>query len=215
LIMFACFATSFTATSIDFSFYIAFHEVSQYEAVKHFSFKLIVAILLFGAVDGVCQKHGSKKGFTMVMYTMFGGSTLLVPLYLWSPWIFMFHQYFQMVFSGMQPFTNTIDTRWFDQRLTAKFLSMKSLVQYIVGIAVNPAYGALFDAHATGYFGRMAPYGLQYAATCVQVCLLMGPLWRIPGGLPDVLDRIDKERSDKAAAAAGSETKADSEKKQD
>jgi len=215
LIMFACFATSYTGTSIDMSFYIAFHQVSQVDAVKQFGLKLIFAILLFDVVGGVCQKNGSKKGFVMTIYTMIGGSTLLVPLYLWSPWIFMLHQYFQTVFSGMSPLSNAIDTRWFDQRLTAKFLSMKNIVQYIVGIAVNPAYGALFNAHATGYFGRMAPYGLQYAATCLQVFLLMGPLWRIPGGLPEVLDRIDKERSDKASAAASSETKGESEKKED
>lgn len=197
LIMFAFFAVSMVAKTVDMSFYIAFHGVSQADAVKHFGCNMFFAIAFFGLVDKICQRFGTKSAFVIVILAL-NFCNLLIPLFLTSPMVFMLHQYAMMMFAGMPALTNTIDSRWFDHRMTSKFLSMKSLVQYVSGIVANPLYGRLFNAHATSYFSRLAPYGLVLASTWFQTFLLLGPLWRTPGGLPKVLERIDQERAEKA-----------------
>mmetsp|Transcript_1834 Transcript_1834/g.3816 ORF Transcript_1834/g.3816 Transcript_1834/m.3816 type:complete len:486 (-) Transcript_1834:152-1609(-) len=218
LVGFAFSSLAFVGTTLDSSFYIAYYGISQADAALHFAPKLLIGVLAFGAVDAITKRVGCRRGFVGLLSSLTIGHTFIFPCLLLSSKVFLFYQYWAMCYMGLFPFANAIDTRWFDQRLTAKFLSMKSLVQYFTGICAHPIYAALFDAHAPAsqYFRRMRPYLLQYLAQAGQLCLILGPLWSLPHGLPEVLDRIDAERKEKSeAAAAGGEKKNDNTKKTD
>jgi len=195
LTLFAFVSAFFVGMSVDFSFYISYHKVPISSAVLHLFWKFPVGVACFGIADKLCRKFGMKQGFVILTLTSISFDVLLMPFFLASPYVFLTHQYATLICAGLPVISNAVDARWFDQRLTSKFLSMKSLTEYFVGMMVNPVYGAVFDAHATGYFRRMAPYALMFTFKALNFLLMFGPVWHNPEGLPTVLDRIERERA--------------------
>jgi len=201
LAQYACISFAFCCMSIDLSWYMSHHGVSQDIAATRMCVMFPIGVLCFGLPGAVCQKFGMVRGFVGLLIAMNVVDALFLPWYPMSPGLFLAHHYLVAGFSGMKSVSEAVDARWFDQRLTAKFLSMRGLSLYVVGMFANPIYAASFDARATTYAGKMAPYGLRMAAQVAHACLCFGPIWRAEGGLPVVLARIQKEREQGAATS--------------
>merc|ERR1712173_329931 len=84
LIMFTFFAVTMVAKAVDMSFYIAFHGVSQTDAVKHFGCNMFFAIVFFGLIDKICQRFGTKKAFVIIIVAL-NVCNMLIPFFLTSP----------------------------------------------------------------------------------------------------------------------------------
>jgi len=186
----------------DISFYMSAHGVSLAHAVQWLFFRPVVALLFFGVVPGLCKRLGEKRAFLVAIGVHSVMDVVFQPLYPVSSWIFLCHKYAMCLLVGMGPLGQAIDSRWFDQRVTAKFFSMKNLVTYGVGMLGNPLYAYVFDAKATTYIGRMLPYFLGFLFRLGQLGIMFGLCWKGSegGGLSSVLDRIEREKKEDRAS---------------
>jgi len=127
LLMAACFAAFFTGTSTDISFYMSYYGISQTSAALHFFWRFPVGIACFGIAEGICKRFGYPKGYLVTALIWVSLDVIFMPFFLMGPIVFLLHQYFLLFGTGMNVITGMINARWFDQRLTSKYLAMKTL----------------------------------------------------------------------------------------
>merc|ERR1712079_52986 len=82
LIMFGCLSAYMVGSSVDMSFYISYHGISQTSAALYWFFKFPIGVLLFGVTGKICENFGMRKGFRGMMAASFALDVLLMPFFL-------------------------------------------------------------------------------------------------------------------------------------
>lgn len=222
LISFVFYGAADAKKTLDWSFMMSYHGMTQAGLAKAYSMIMIVVALCIGRFEGMIQRNGAVKAWLYCVVSVMVCDILVTPFLLLSPWVLIAQSYACCYFAGYGGLETAVDSNYFDARLTVKFIAAKKLILYALGAITNPLYASLFDAQATTALGALKPK-LFSAACQILHGFFLYKAWDMGeelGGIkPNLLkiqayrDGMASEAAKKAQEGTTAEVKVDGEEK--